>query len=174
MIMYYLLFFFLLLLLYTAIVHQAFIPKMCLQCKIDQHDMLGNKLEKFDFLDHIEDRCDYFEVDDRHSWFCRSQDLTIMQLNIRGLIGKQHELLKLANSLCGTQKLDIILLQETWLKKDTLWRVDIPGYKHYAAHRINKNSGGVSILVNDNLKSRQLPLDQTSQYFKSIVVEVQL
>ena len=109
--------FFSLLLLYTAIVHQAFIPKMCLQRKIDQHDMLGNKLEKFDFLDHIEDRCDYFEVDDRHSWFCRSQDLTIMQLNIRGLIGKQHELLKLANSLCGTQKLDIILLQENMVEE---------------------------------------------------------
>ena len=97
-----------------------------------------------------------------------------MQLNIRGLIGKQNDLLKLANSLCGTQKLDIILLQETWLKKDTLCRVNIPGYKHYAAHRINKSGGGVSILVSDNLKSRSLLLDIPSKYFESIASEIQL
>ena len=126
---------------------------MCLQHKDDLIDRLGNKLQKFDFVDHIEDRCDYFEVNDDQSWCCRTRDLTIMQLNIRGLIGKQNDLLKLANSLCGMQKLDIILLQETWLKKDTLCRVNIPGYKHYAAHRINKSGGGVSILVSDNLKS---------------------
>ena len=102
MITYYLVFLFSLLLLSIVIAHQAFIPKMCLQCKNDQYDMLGNKLEKFDFLDHIEDRCDYFEVDDKQRWFCHSWDLTIMQLNIRGLVGKKHDLLKLANSLCGT------------------------------------------------------------------------
>ena len=37
---------------------------MCLQHKDDLIDRLGNKLQKFDFVDHIEDRCDYFEVND--------------------------------------------------------------------------------------------------------------
>ena len=124
----------------------------CLQ-RLDKTDLLGNRLHKLDFLDPDQDRCDYFELDDNKCWQSNRGDLTILQLNIRGLFGKQNELRNMLNSICGVNKVDIVLLQETWLTSENKNSLNIPGYKHFAAHRPNKKGGGVSILINDELKS---------------------
>ena len=58
-------------------------------------------------------------------------DLTILQLNIRGLLNKQ-DLLK--NLLQQTQP-DILLICETWLTTHTQDLVDHSGYKCYHKHR---------------------------------------
>ena len=114
-----------------------FIPEICLQ-RLDKTDLLGNRLHKLDFLDPEQDRCDYFELDDNKCWISNPGDLTILQLNIRGLFGKQNELRNILNSICGANKIDIALLQETWLTSDNKNKLNIPGYKHFAAHRPNK------------------------------------
>ena len=150
-----------------------FIPKMCLH-KIEKSDFLGNRLHKLDFLDTDVNWCDYFELDDNQTWSSKSHDLTIMQLNIRGLLGKQNQLRNMINSICGINKTDIVLLQETWLTKESIEKINFPGYKHFAAHRPKKKGGGVSILVNDELKSRALMLNTCSQSTESKFVEIQL
>ena len=45
-----------------------------------------------------------------------NSDLRVIQLNIRGLFGKQDKLLKLINC-CNKMKIDVVLLEETWLSK---------------------------------------------------------
>ena len=49
----------------------------------------------------------------------------------------------------------IILLQETWLKKGTEKRLKIPGYTFTGSHRKNKKGGGVGILVPNRLQHRE-------------------
>ena len=146
---------------------------MCLQ-RLDKTDLLGNRLHKLDFLDPDQDRCDYFELDDNKCWQNNRGDLTILQLNIRGLFGKQIELRNMLNSICGVNKVDITLLQETWLTSENKNRLNIPGYKHFVAHRPNKKGGGVSILINDELKSREIPLMDLGPSTESIFVEIKL
>ena len=64
---------------------------MCLQ-RLDKTDLLGNRSHKLDFLDPDQDHCDYFELGNNKCWQSNLGDLTILQLNIRGLFGKQNEL----------------------------------------------------------------------------------
>ena len=146
---------------------------MCLQ-RLDKTDLLGNRLHKLDFLDPDQDRCDYFELDDNKCWQSNHGDLTILQLNIRGLFGKQNELRNMLNSICGANKVDIVLLQETWLTSENKNRLNIPGYKHFAAHRPNKKGGGVSILINDELKSREISLKDFGTLTEAKFVEIKL
>ena len=76
-----------------------------------------------------------------------------MQLNNRGLIGKQDSLKHLLSEFNVLP--DIVLLCETWLKKDTAGKIIMPNYKCYHKHRIDRLGGGVSILIKQNLRSRE-------------------
>ena len=49
-------------------------------------------------------------------------DLNVVQLNIRGLIGKQNSLIPETRSKNPDEKADIYILCETWLNKNTLTR----------------------------------------------------
>ena len=50
---------------------------------------------------------------------------------------------------------DIVLLCETWLKKDTAVKLDMLNYKCYHKHRIDRIGGGVSVLIKQTLRSRE-------------------
>ena len=76
-----------------------------------------------------------------------------MQLNIRGLMSKQDSLKYLLNEFHTLP--DIVLLCETWLKRDTENNIHMPGYKCYHKHRSDRLGGGVSILVKQQLRSRE-------------------
>ena len=86
---------------------------MCLQRPKDLIDNLGNRLEPLDFVDEDNDTCDYFDLNDEFNWTCTENDFTVLQINVRGLLNKQNDLLKLANKIAGKQKIDVIILQET-------------------------------------------------------------
>ena len=101
--------------------------------------------------DSINDNCDYITLDDANEIKQSSHDLSVLQLNIRGLLNKQHTLKEIIISLQSPP--DILLLCETWLKSNVENKVDIPGYKCYHKHRPNKIGGGVSVLVNSKLRS---------------------
>ena len=114
--------------------------------------------------------CSYVEPDDLPmlSNPCRN-DLAVMQLNVRGLMNKQH----LLKEILLTTKPDVVLLCETWLTTYTQNLLDIPGYK--CNHKIRKDriGGGVSVLVRANLRSRQREdLCVETTHLEHIVVEL--
>ena len=83
-------------------------------------------------VNSIEDNCDYIEHDEIHQLVHNAKDLTVLQFNIRGLLGKQELLKQLLLEFANPP--DILLLCETWLKPDTEKKLDFPGYKCYHAH----------------------------------------
>ena len=104
-------------------------------------------------LDGITDNCDYLDVSDVNSLRHTDKDLLILQLNIRGLLSKQGSLKQLLSEFKVLP--DMVLLCETWLKKDTAGKLDMPNYKCYHKHRIDRLGGGVSVLVKQKLRSRE-------------------
>ena len=99
--------------------------------------------------------CDYLESDELDYLSPHVSDLRIMHLNIRGLISKQMELTTTIRKGYGTAKpIDIAMLNETWLRKETLNKVSIPGYTLHSKERSGKKGGGIGFLVSDKLKFR--------------------
>ena len=94
-------------------------------------DSLGREAELLQFIDRESDTCDYIEMTDCAKLDIHDSDLTALQLNIRGLLNKQSDLLKIVNSCLGKHVLDCITLQETWLTPLNVDLVHVPGYKHY-------------------------------------------
>ena len=76
---------------------------MCLQRPQDLTDNLGNRLVSLDFVDEDNNTCDYIEINKENNWTISCNDFTCLQLNIRGQINKQHDLLKLVNGIAGTK-----------------------------------------------------------------------
>ena len=77
-----------------------------------------------------------------------------MQLNIRGLIGKQGKLCKEIKGKNNSNKMHVFILNETWVTKANEHMIDIPHYKCISKHRTNKKGGGVGLLVHDELQFR--------------------
>ena len=111
---------------------------MCLsECNNVPHDTLGQSLTdlKNIGLDPIDDNCDYISVHDCSEITCSNSDLLVLQLNIRGLIGKQSELSKLLNSCTKSNKIDVVIVCESWVTVETKHLVNIPGYDYIGIER---------------------------------------
>ena len=85
----------------------------------------------------------------------QSDDFSIMQFNIRGLVSKEEQLNRLLNKIGGENKVSVVALNETWLRKENINKVSFPGYN--LEHKIckGKKGGGVSIAINKSLKYRR-------------------
>ena len=113
--------------------------------------------------------CPYIEEEKLSSLEPDRSDLSIIQLNIRGLLNKQDQI----KNLVKTTKTDIVLLCETWLRKDTEPLVNINSHKFYSNYRTDKISGGVGILVHKSLQSRlRNELRVESEILEHTVVEL--
>ena len=67
-----------------------------------------------DFIDN----CDYLETDsDLDHTLGLDNELNIIQLNIRGLFGKQNTLIQETTPNNPNKKIDIYILCETWLNE---------------------------------------------------------
>ena len=106
------------------------------------------------FNHELEDRCEYVETDiPQLPGNGKQPCLSVMQLNIRGLLGKQDNLTRLLKRMNKSNKIDAILLVETWLKKSTVKQINIPGYTYTGSHREGKKKGGgVGILIQNSLQ----------------------
>ena len=124
--------------------------------------------------ENIKGSCNYLEHEDLDSLSPHISDLQIIHLNIRGLIGKHNELNKLITDGFGTAKpIDIIMLNETWLRKDTLNKVTFPGYTLLSKERKGKKGGGIGMIVSNNFKFRQrddLVID--TECFEHLIVKL--
>ena len=152
-----------------------FTPKMCLDRSSKQLDNLGNPLNTVSYMEEGQDCCDYLDIADANIWHANHTDLICVQLNIRGPMNKQADLLKLVNKIAGKEKVDVITLQETWLTKNNLHLVNLHGYKHYGTHRHGKKGGGVSVFVSNELISCEFGLlNKCEPYLENCFIEIKL
>ena len=99
------------------------------------------------------DQCDYLDPDLNVDILeDTDNDLNIVQLNIRGLIGKQGGLCKEIKGQDNVHKVHVYILNETWVTKANEHMIDIPHYQFISKHRPNKKGGGVGLLVHDELQ----------------------
>ena len=80
------------------------------------------------------------------------KDFSIMQLNVRGLISKEDSLNRLLTHI--KNKVNVIALNETWLRKDTQNKINLPGYNLEHKIRKGKKGGGVTLAISKSLKYR--------------------
>ena len=117
---------------------------MCLHPKTSTQ----REVEPLDITDLGEfDTCDYI-----HSVKNTNiDDVIVLQLNIRGLIGKTALLTNLLSSCVEGRSPDVVLLSETWLTP-TSPPVNIDGYNFVHCCRTQKRGGGLGILISTNLR----------------------
>ena len=99
----------------------------------------------------------------------------MIQLNVRSLLAHQYELCQLLRTTeRKNSQIDIILLCETFLSKQTVSMVRIPRYTHVSNYRKNKKGGGVSILIKDGISyERHQDLDVFEEgQTESVFVEI--
>ena len=106
-------------------------------------------------IDGLNDHCDYVEssrIKDIHS---SDRDLSVLQLNIRGLLNKQGQIKQFLSCDNVSLPIDVVLLCETWLKPTTSELFNLPNYKSFHKTRKDRIGGGTSILVHSKLRSRE-------------------
>ena len=93
------------------------------------YDVLGQEILDLQWGGSFKDKCDYINDHELRETDIGKNDISIVQLNIRGLIGKQTDFL---NFLCTSnrRKFDIGIISETWLTKSSVDRVLLPGYEY--------------------------------------------
>ena len=140
--------------------------EMCLHPRADilSHDITElsqSDLESFDTCDYL------YSIKDVHS-----DDLVVLQLNIRGLLSKTTLLTHLLNSCIEGRQPDLVLLSETWLTPYSP-PVNIAGYSFVHQCRKNKKGGGVGILVSNNLRYNECT-DLSSSIIENECVSIEL
>ena len=117
------------------------------------------------------DDCDYIDINDGLD--VPDKDLSILQLNIRGISSKIGDLNHLINHIQTKGQPDIILLCETWLNKNSP-SITVPGYTMINRDRECKKGGGVAILISNLLSSRARHDLTLGDECESIFAEVKL
>ena len=70
--------------------------------------------ETMDIIDNYMDSCDYLDLDMTDD-VITSDDLNLIQLNIRGLISKQNMLIKETHNEKSSGVVHVYMLNETWI-----------------------------------------------------------
>ena len=123
---------------------------MCLTERLyTPRDSLNEPLNDLTHLgiDPENDHCDYINFENVSSLQSSSDDLIAIQLNVRGLISKQAILSNLLTTCMQKQKIDLVLLCETWLTPDIKPLVNIPGYIYVGDEHTGKKGGGIGMLL---------------------------
>ena len=130
------------------------------------HDRLNNEVNALPDigLDMSQDTCDYIKIDEVCTLCLSQNDLLVLQLNIRGLVSKQSDISRLITDCTNShKKVNVVMLCETWVTKETKNLINIPGYDFVGLEHENKKGGGVGILV-----ARELKYKIRNEYSKMI------
>ena len=92
--------------------------------------------------DSCSTKCDYIYSEDID---LDISSMNILHWNIRGLLNKQDGLTRLIRALGGINKVNVVCLNETWLRSETSDMVSIPGYNFVSKHQTGKKGGGLGI-----------------------------
>ena len=147
------------------------LQKMCVHSVDRGLDFLDRKVSDFLGADLDQyDNCDYVECVPVKS----PGDLSIVQLNIRGIGSKINELKTLIDHSMENSVPEIVLLSETWLTPISPI-LSIPGFEFVYNPRKDKKGGGVGILLSSRLHYKVIPtLHFKCKSYESIFVEVNL
>ena len=125
------------------------------------------------FNNEIVDSCDYLDYGELTKDKRDKNNLTVLQLNIRGILNKQDKLKTLLDDTRNDSRVDVVMLVETWLNKNNDKRLKIPGYQFFGFHRKQKRGGSVGLLVSQELQCRtRKDLCLNVPDFKSITMEI--
>ena len=144
---------------------------MCVHPKLDRGtDQLGYVVNSLEGVCDDFDSCDYIE--NLNGPF--TDDLIIVQLNIRGIGSKISKLKYFLNHSFLNCEPDIIVISETWLTEQSPI-VDIPGYVFIHQPRTFKKGGGVGFLIKHNVHTNVVKhVKFRSSEFESMFIEVKL
>ena len=89
------------------------------------------------------------------------------------MLNKQIELSHLIYHCLGSQKIDVIILVETWHTTNSYNRIKLPGYELHGKE--NGKGGGVGFFINDQLSFKvRLDLEIPSETVEHSVIELKL
>ena len=146
-------------------------PTMCVQSILNRgNDRLGYQVGSLNGVCDDYDACDYVDkVVGPHS-----DDLTIVQLNIRGIGSKVSRLKYMIDHSFENCEPDIILLSETWLTEQSP-TISLPGYVFVHKPRKIKKGGGVGILIKQNIRYHTIEgIKFASTVYESLIVLLEL
>jgi hypothetical protein len=101
--------------------------------------------------------CKYFNIEQLNKEIDRkpSNHLSIFTMNIRSLQKNHRGLISLLD-IINTQ-FHVVALTETWLKSHNLDLYNLPGYCHIPQIRENKDGGGVSLFIREEIEYKRRP-----------------
>ena len=147
---------------------------MCLQgIKKQISDHLKNNeimnSETYDFVDH----CDYLELENITPKTLPQDNLNLLQMNVRGLVGKQNKLQSLLDKLENNSDIHCLLLCETWLTEDTKKLISFNNHSFIGRERNTKKGGSVGFLLRKELIARKRDdLCIVSASFEHCIIEL--
>ena len=126
---------------------------MCVHNINRTYDLLDRPTDLLPFS-CVDNLCDYVDVNERI--LLQQTDLSILQLNIRGLLSKLDQLKSFLNDSFKDGMPDLLLLCETWVNTNSP-KVHLKGYQLFEHRRLHKKGGGTCVLVKDqyNCKAYQ-------------------
>ena len=102
------------------------------------------------------DKCDNIDREGCANLNPNNYNLIVMELNICSLLSHQQDLCQLIRTTeKKNSRVDVILLCETFLGRNTSNMVKIPGFTHVSNFCRNKKGGGVTILIRDGIAFRR-------------------
>ena len=142
-------------------------------CKTNNLILNPDQLDSVSNPDITNTSCEYINLFEDQLPDVTANDLRIVHYNIRGLMGKQHDLNRLMHRMDSKGGVPIVMLNETWLRPNTIGMIDVKGYKLMSKCRKGKKGGGVGFLVHENLKIRERPdLDIATDSFEHMTIEL--
>ena len=125
------------------------------------------------FNNVLEDSCTYVDLTELESCPGNPSSLNLLQLNSRGVLGKQERIKLLLKELRKDCNIHVVFLVETWLTNKNSKRLKIPRYNFVGSHRKCKQGGGVGILIAQQLEFRERSdLKLSAPNFETVVVEI--
>ena len=106
-----------------------------IMCKNNHSQKLDDNLDRPILTDGLDqslwnDKCDYIDIESCSNLNQNNYNLAVMQINVRSILSKQIELKQLLRQLENKNSpIDIILICETFLSKNTLSLLQMPGYQ---------------------------------------------
>ena len=116
---------------------------------LDQYQIIDQTNNQCDYINN----CDYIDLDKTDDEIT-TNDLNLIQWNIRGLINKQHTLIKETHQEKTNGVVHVYMLNETWVTENNEHLVKIPNYKFVGKHRTTKKGGGVGLAVHNTVQFR--------------------
>ena len=133
-----------------------------------------NNIDTLDCLAEYSDNCDYVSVEETKEGIEYSS-LACIQWNVRGLISKQSDISKFLQTCGGSKQIDLVIISESWLTKDNIKKVNIPGYSYVGNNRPSRRGGGVGLLIHNNLEFKiRKDLHIDSAIMENISIDIKL